>query len=109
MNKPKKNFHEQKHLTLSERTYIEQELFQGSSFKAIAEFLGKDPSTISKEIRLSARETADSSISVAFSLMILKHIYHLKRTPNFKILSKVLEIELLKRMLIYLKHRQLDL
>ncbi len=41
-----------KHLTYSDRVYIEQELMQFSSFRSIAETLGKDPSTISKEIRL---------------------------------------------------------
>ena len=41
-----------KHLTFSDRVYIEQELMQGSSFRNIAAKLGKDPSTISKEIRL---------------------------------------------------------
>ena len=41
----------QKHLTLSDRTYIEQELLRGSTFKGIADVLHKDPSTISKEIR----------------------------------------------------------
>ena len=41
-----------KHLTFSDRVYIEQELMQGSSFRDIAAGLGKDPSTISKEIRL---------------------------------------------------------
>lgn len=41
-----------KHLTFSDRVYIEQELMQQSTFRSIAAFLGKDPSTISKEIRL---------------------------------------------------------
>ena len=41
-----------KHLTYSDRVYIEQELMQKSSFRCIASVLGKDPSTISKEIRL---------------------------------------------------------
>ena len=41
-----------KHLTYSDRVYIEQELMQRSSFRSIASTLGKDPSTISKEIRL---------------------------------------------------------
>ena len=49
--------HNQKHLTLSNRTYIEQELLQGTSFKAIALVLGKDPTTISKEIRKHRKET----------------------------------------------------
>lgn len=48
----KNNKHNHKHLTLSDRTYIEQELVQGSSFKAIADALGKDPTTISKEVKL---------------------------------------------------------
>ena len=41
-----------KHLTFSDRVYIEQELTQQSSFRYIAANLGKDPSTISKEVRL---------------------------------------------------------
>ena len=43
--------HNHRHLTLSDRIYIEQELLQGSSFKKIGEMLGKDPTTISKEVR----------------------------------------------------------
>ena len=46
-----------KHLTYSDRVYIEQELIQYSSFRSIAETLGKNPSTISKEVRLHAVET----------------------------------------------------
>lgn len=44
-----KNYH--KHLNLDERHNIEQLLKQHYSFKAIADFLGKDPTTISKEVR----------------------------------------------------------
>ena len=40
-----------KHLTLSDRTSIEARLKEGTSFKGIASELGKDPSTISKEVR----------------------------------------------------------
>ncbi len=47
--------HDHKHLTLSDRSYIEQELLQGSSFKAIGSVLHKDPTTISKEIRRYSR------------------------------------------------------
>ena len=43
-----------KHLTLSDRIYIEQELLQGSSFKKIGGMLQKDPTTISKEVRHNA-------------------------------------------------------
>ena len=51
MIKDKNIFHNQKHLTLTERTYIEQELVQGNSFSSIASTLHKDPSTISKEVK----------------------------------------------------------
>ncbi|MCR5676879.1 MAG: helix-turn-helix domain-containing protein [Agathobacter sp.] len=40
------------HLSFSDRVYIEQELIQQSSFRSIAANLNKDPSTISKEVRL---------------------------------------------------------
>ncbi|MBQ8279122.1 MAG: helix-turn-helix domain-containing protein [Roseburia sp.] len=43
--------HNQKHLTLSDRFYIEQEIQQGHSFSSIAKTLNKDPSTISKEVK----------------------------------------------------------
>lgn len=52
MNRNKNLIHNQKHLTLSDRTFIEQELVQGSTFKAIADALDKDPTTISKEVKL---------------------------------------------------------
>jgi len=42
----------QSHLTLTDRTYIEQELVRGSSFTAIGNVLDKDPSTIAKEVKL---------------------------------------------------------
>ena len=44
--------HNQKHLTLSDRIFIEEELMQGSTFSSIAKSLRKDPTTISKEIKL---------------------------------------------------------
>ena len=42
----------QKHLTLEDRKYIERSLNEGLAFKEIAKYLCKDPTTISKEIRL---------------------------------------------------------
>lgn len=38
----------QKHLTIEDRNYIEQVLNQGMTFKEIANFLSKDPTTIAK-------------------------------------------------------------
>ena len=45
------NEHDQKHLTLSNRTYIEQELLQKSTFSSMGTVLHKDTSTISKEVK----------------------------------------------------------
>ena len=50
-----KSIHTQKHMTLSDRIYIEQALSNHDSFKDIAAVLKKDPSTISKEIRKHRR------------------------------------------------------
>lgn len=41
----------QKHLTLSDRIIIEKRLNEGKTFAAIATAVGKDPTTISKEVR----------------------------------------------------------
>ncbi len=41
----------QKHLTLEDRKYIEHSLNEGLSFKDIARYLCKDPTTISKEVK----------------------------------------------------------
>ena len=46
-----KKIHTQKHMTLSDRIFIEQSVAGGEQFKQIAAVLKKDPSTISKEIR----------------------------------------------------------
>lgn len=40
-----------KHLTATDRLYIERALNDGISFKEIARYLCKDPSTISKVVR----------------------------------------------------------
>ena len=56
------NIHTQKHLTLSDRIFIETSLNNETTFKEIAKTLKKDPTTISKEIKkhriLSKRATA---------------------------------------------------
>ena len=46
--------HNGAHLTESDRMYIEVALDRGDKFNSIARFLGKDPSTISKEVRRSS-------------------------------------------------------
>ena len=47
----------QKHLTIEDRIYIQNELDKGTSFKDIARFLCKDPTMISKEVK--ARRASD--------------------------------------------------
>lgn len=42
----------QKHLSLKDREFIEQSLNDGLSFKEMAKYLCKDPTTISKEVKL---------------------------------------------------------
>lgn len=44
----------QKHLTFEQRVEIEKGLTENKSFATIARMIGKDPSTISKEVRLHA-------------------------------------------------------
>lgn len=51
MKKGKQIFHNQKHLTLSDRIYIEQELNQHTPIYRIADALHKDPTTIAKETK----------------------------------------------------------
>ena len=60
MNSNKNVVHNQKHLTLSDRTYIEQELCMGSSFKSISKVLCKDPTTISKEVQKNRKVSQDN-------------------------------------------------
>ena len=40
-----------KHLTLEDRTEIQDCLYKGMTFKAIARRIGKDPTTVSKEVK----------------------------------------------------------
>lgn len=51
MENEKKN----KHLTLDDRIEIQECLYKGMSFKAIAKRIGKDQTTVSKEIKLHAK------------------------------------------------------
>lgn len=59
--------HNQKHLTLSNRTYIEQELLQKNIFSSIGNVLHKDPSTISKEVKRYYK-TVSAKYSYKFNL-----------------------------------------
>lgn len=70
----------QKRLTLEDRIYIEHELSKGTSFKKIATFLCKDPTTISKEVR--AHRISDWYHRGTFynAKNFCIHRYHCKKT-----------------------------
>lgn len=51
MNNEKKN----KHMTLDDRMEIQECLIKGMTFKAIAQRIGKDPTTVSKEVKLHGK------------------------------------------------------
>ena len=60
-----KNKGNQKHLTFEQRVDIEKGLTENKSFTEIGRIIGKNPSTISKEVRLHAhtKERPDSGWS----------------------------------------------
>ena len=70
----------QKHLTLNDRIYIENELSKGATFKDIAAFLCKDPTTISKEVK--SRCLSDWCHKGTFynAKNFCVHRYHCKKT-----------------------------
>ena len=55
----------QRHLTLTDRTYIEQEISCGSTFTNIGLALGKDPTTIAKEVKLHSEVHAASAAATS--------------------------------------------
>lgn len=69
---------ENMHLTLDERNYIEQELMKNTSFKDIAKYLGKDPSTISKEVKKHRIKKEGQSIHVGFNHCARRYNCHKK-------------------------------
>ena len=88
----------QKHLTLEDRIYIENELNKGTSFKDIARFLCKDPTTISKEVRLTG-----SRIGIIKGLSIMpKLLYPPLSLQEDKCLRKDCPVRHQMRILSYL-------
>lgn len=57
MNHPEKKY---KHLTAEDRIEIMECLYKGMSFKAIGRRIGKDPSTVSKEVKLHSKTYENS-------------------------------------------------
>lgn len=56
----KTNGRKNKHMTLDDRIEIQECLNRGMTFKAIAMRIGKDPTTVSKEVKLHARSHTNS-------------------------------------------------
>lgn len=84
----------QKNLTLNDRIYIENELSKGATFKDIAAFLCKDPTTISKEVK--SRRLSDWYHKGTFynAKNFCVHRYHCKKKqmPVEKSCSAVLNV-----------------
>ena len=59
MTEGKKN----KHMTLDDRIEIQECLNKGMTFKDIAKRIGKDPTTVSKEVKLHCRTYTNSFVS----------------------------------------------
>lgn len=70
----------QKHLTQEDRIYIENSLNRGFTFKDIAKYLCKDPTTISKEIKAHRLSDWYHKGSFYNSKNFCIHRYHCKKT-----------------------------
>ena len=70
----------QKHLSLEDRIYIENELNKGTSFKDIARFLCKDPTTISKEVKTHRLSDWYHKGTFYNAKNFCVHRYHCKKT-----------------------------
>lgn len=66
------------HLTLDEREYIEHELMNNTSFADIAKYLGKDKTTISKEIKKHRIRKEGQSIHIGFNKCARRYNCHRK-------------------------------
>lgn len=73
---------ENKHLTLDERNFIEQELAKNTSFKEIAKHLQKDATTISKEVKKHRIRKEGQAIHVSFNHCSRKYNCHRKNLCN---------------------------
>ena len=70
----------QKHLRLNDRMFIEKSLNEGLSFKDIARYLCKDPTTISKEVKLHRLSDWYHNGSFLNARNFCIHRYHCKKT-----------------------------
>ena len=73
---------ENKHLTLDERNLIEQELSKNTSFREIAKYIGKDPTTISKEIKKHRIRQEGRAVHIDFNHCAKKYNCTKKKLCN---------------------------
>lgn len=71
-----------KHLTLDERIFIEQELTRNTSFRQIAKYLQKDPTTIAKEVKKHRIRKEGQAIHVNFNHCAKRYKCHRKNLCN---------------------------
>lgn len=73
-----------KHLILSDRTDIQSGIEKGQTFKEIASLIGKDPSTISKEIQRNfvMKETTVLENQCATCPLLTRPPYVCNRCPD---------------------------
>ncbi|MGI6162811.1 MAG: helix-turn-helix domain-containing protein [Bacillota bacterium] len=72
-NSPNEN-RKHKHLTVDDRCIIQEELLGEKTFKEIGQRLGKDPSTVSKEVQRNLTRVQPKNFG--------KLIKHMHETPN---------------------------
>ncbi len=70
----------QKHLNLDDRTYIENSLNEGKSYRDIARYLCKDPSTISEEVYRNRIPNTRNRGSFNNPYNFCTHRFHCKKT-----------------------------
>ena len=68
------------HLKFDERQTIEVSLRNNLKFKEIGELLGKDPSTISKEIRRHYKVVEKSTYNPCYLQALWRHLQALQKT-----------------------------
>lgn len=99
----------QKHLSLDDRKYIERSLNEGTSFKDIARFLCKDPTTISKEIKLHRLSDWYHKGTFYNAHNFCVHRYHCQKrmyvARSFFVTSNVLPVQPVTRPVLLLKRK----
>ena len=96
----------QKHMFLEDRNYIEQALNQNMSFKEIAKFLCKDPTTIAKEVKNIRLEKNQILLTIHLETFVLKDFFvKRKMYVGLIVLRNVLAVTSVISFVVTLKKR----